>query len=291
MRDKFKVAFIVYNRPNYFKQSAESIVNQVDPKNVYLFLDGPQTPEHIPLLQQNLELFKQMFVSDQKRIYIGVENLGPHLNYLHGLYTMFKEVGAEYVLYAQDDIIYSPNYMEQLEILTEETKDDDSVAMTCCSGENPRERTEEQIERDKHFITGGGHHIGFLWFKKTFFMMEGYLDYFRYIRKKYPQNTIEFRTLFHEFLMSIGIKNTEGLGADFFSSIILFHKKKFVASTAKRLAKHIGQTGHTQVEGHPDYQYFNWIMHDETIRNFTLDMKHLGISWQTTYPYLDRPAI
>lgn len=132
---KSPVVILAYNRPKYLEKCLRSLKDQVNDREVHLFIDGPRTQEDQILIQQNLNLTKR-FLPDCE-IHDSIENLGVAFNTKRARDFIFSNNDSAIIV--EDDQVFNGYYFKQLDILVDKFKGDPDIGMINMFGEVHRE--------------------------------------------------------------------------------------------------------------------------------------------------------
>lgn len=121
----YRTAFIASRRTTWFDICCQSLKNQIN-DNCVLYLDGPVSDKNI---SQNLQTYKKHFPQGEV-VNLSFENYQPLLAWV--FLDNFKNPKSELLLLVEDDLIFSHNYIEQLRILYDHTKDSEDVISWSC---------------------------------------------------------------------------------------------------------------------------------------------------------------
>ena len=121
----YRTAFIASRRTTWLDFCCRSLKNQIN-DNCVLYLDGPISDKNI---SQNLQTYKKNFPQGEV-VNLQFENYQPLLAWV--FLDNFKNPKSELLLLVEDDLVFSHNYIEQLRILYDNTKENEDVIAWSC---------------------------------------------------------------------------------------------------------------------------------------------------------------
>jgi hypothetical protein len=149
----YRTAFIASRRITWFELCCESLKDQIN-DNCVLYLDGPISDKNI---SQNLETYKRHFPKGEV-VHSTYENYQPLLAWI--LLDNFKNPKSELLLLVEDDLLFSHNYIEQLKVLYDHTKDNDKFISWSCWSRESLPLSIEELSANKRSVIWQHNHIG-----------------------------------------------------------------------------------------------------------------------------------
>ena len=139
---KAPIVFIAHNRPDYFIQCVNSLAGQCEDREVFCFIDGPRQPEQdhqyhylrwyhdLPNIEKCRQICQKAIPKAQ--IFMERKNLGIGLMLQKARGKVFGT--DEFIIIVEDDCVFRPYYMKQLDRLIDLFKEDERIAMINCGG-------------------------------------------------------------------------------------------------------------------------------------------------------------
>lgn len=125
-----KIAFTVYNRPDYLEKTLDSWTKVRNPHN-HSFIFKVEASDKLKQIVRVIDSFKNQ-ISVPVDIVINDPALGVGKNHYDALSLVFDTMDCDAVIMAEDDIIVSNDILEYFEYAFEKYKNDESV-LTACS--------------------------------------------------------------------------------------------------------------------------------------------------------------
>lgn len=187
---KKALAIVTYARFEYFEIVLPSILNQVihgrrvsDVYDIYLFQDGlwGGESEINRVGHQRISNYLDSLPSSI-RVFLQDSNLGVafHFDFIERL--LFLEHGYDFVVFAEDDLVLAPGYMQAVDLLADKFHDDPRVGMVSAHPDNPTMPLVQQIDDSQKYTTMG-HNWGFglsrVFWEKRQLLVDCYLDLIR----------------------------------------------------------------------------------------------------------------
>lgn len=145
---KITIAFTVYDRVEYLKQTLDSW-SHVRNKNNYNFVFKVETSERLDDIVKTIESFKNKNGCSIKTI-INDPKSGVGKNQYEALSLCFDELGSEAVIMAEDDVVVSEDILEYFEYVFKKYKDDKEI-LTACSHRYVSPTTKDVIIKEQSF--------------------------------------------------------------------------------------------------------------------------------------------
>jgi len=126
----YRTAFVASRRTTWFEMCCESLKDQIN-DNCVLYLDGPISDKNV---HHNLKIYKRHFPKGEI-VHLAYENYQAVLAWI--FLDNFKNPKSDLLFVVEDDLLFSYNYIEQLKVLYDHTKDNDKfISWSCFSRES-----------------------------------------------------------------------------------------------------------------------------------------------------------
>jgi len=259
---KIAIAFVVCDRPEYFKEVLKSVKEQTlsfDNFDVYLFQDGSKNKSKV---EESIALFKEHFPEGKVRLQ--PSNVGVALNYHVASKVLFEDYS--HIIFFEEDMIISPYYLESLIPMIEKFGDDERVGMISCSGEHMLNdlETQKKFKNDLIFMERTW---GFCLPKHAFLKIqprvEEYLNKFIVGKDYRKRDSVGIRKWYEE----IGF-NTISTSQDTVKLCSLAEKSLIKITCFPGMIKHIGIEGlHNNHVAYDKYRFGEQVLFNEKIDN------------------------
>jgi hypothetical protein len=284
---------MAYNRPEYFEQTLQSIKDQLTGLDIHLFMDGPHPskPTDHDKIQKTISLFQNTFPNSP--VHTAAYHIGPQNGVVKIFNHMFGVLNADYVLWIEDDIIFEPNYMEQLNLLIDLCKDDDEVVVMSCFGRESHNWSDEKLETQYQQVVNMHNICGSVWKRSAWETLKPHFDKWSELYNKfcYPEtrDVLRYGTAQEQrtyidamylYLQSLGIYK-ECWGIDAIIGFILAASHKYRVSTAGEYLTNIGLYGYSCDGKHLDI--FDKRICPKLATSLYLDKRYIGLQHQLNY--------
>jgi hypothetical protein len=125
------ILLVLFNRPQYFQQMAESI-NKINPPKIYIHIDGPRNDEDLLKINEIKNLLENIDKNIHKEVLIQDKNLGCGLGMVTAINWFFDNEEDGIIL--EDDCIPDLSFYNYCNKLLSQYKDNDNIFMI--SGDN-----------------------------------------------------------------------------------------------------------------------------------------------------------
>ena len=172
---KLAVVFLGYNRPYYFRMTVQSFAAQNSVANldisVFFALDFSTDD-----CQREMAIFAKSFFPDAK-ILKAKKNIGVFRNFHQAEMLVFGDLGFDYALFLEDDLILHPDYLQVISRGIDLVKNDQTIGMFAGRGNAQYPSETSQIGREREVIFCDEHNWGFLltrraWTERTRLLKE-----------------------------------------------------------------------------------------------------------------------
>jgi hypothetical protein len=235
------VVIVGYRRPDYLRQLLSSVRHQtVYMPNPHLFLDGPSTPDDVPLIEQCARVFAENF--PKENIHRAEQHGGSIGNFSAALEFGFQQ--SDMVLTLEEDLVMCATYYQQMCCLTEFLAEDPDVAMWSGWGLESRGWTEQQIGDYRDYLLPMHQHCGAVMKRSAWELVAPHVEPLRAAFRQMGGAMPAHQDFVYDYLRKLGLY-PEGLGADwdeFYRAIIHYHQQ-IAVTTPFRLLRHIGEQG------------------------------------------------
>ena len=185
---KAPIVFIAHNRPDYFIQCVNSLAGQCEDREVFCFIDGPRQPaqdHHLHYLRwyhdlPNIEKCRQICQEaiPKAQIFTEEKNLGIGLMLKKARGKVFET--NEFIIIVEDDCVFQPYFVKQLDRLIDLFREDERVAVLGCNGERGSPFSYEEQKKNKNKLVIMGCMTSYVMrrssYKKISNVMNGYWD-------------------------------------------------------------------------------------------------------------------
>ena len=169
---KSPIFVMSFNRPSYLEQVLISLMGQKDcdleSRKIVLFQDGAfntfsqtsyATEEEIAAC---IKVFSRLV--PQGEIFASLSNLGVALNFDRAEKYGFETLGAESIIFLEDDLVLQPHYISTVDYLLEKFKDDKRIGYVSAYGKHTA-TLEDQMKNKNQFVSMT-HNWGFAVYKR-----------------------------------------------------------------------------------------------------------------------------
>lgn len=253
----YRTAFIASRRTTWFDICCQSLKDQIN-DNCVLYLDGPVSDKNI---SQNLQTYKKHFPHGEV-VNLSFENYQPLLAWV--FLDNFKNPKSELLFIVEDDLIFSHNYIEQLKILYNHTKNNDKFVSWSCFSRASLGMSVDRLVANSRKAVWQHNHIGsMIDMKKLKEVGEDHLSYFLSECNNNPwnvatKNIVKYMFEYMDYAYPIPpspeddhIRFITSIGIDSFycQGIIEHVGKKYRAGAIYNKLKHLGVGGRDDVHG------------------------------------------
>jgi hypothetical protein len=179
-----------FNRPGYLEKVLHSLKSQVDcdidERVIVLFQDGAVNPysklrrASDEKIGASVDIFQSIFPNAAVRA--SSNNLGVAFNFDRAEKFGFEDLKAEAVIFLEDDLILSPNYISILDSLIAEFANDQRVGYLAAYGDHTKSLEDQQ--KNKHRLIALGHNWAFALYRRQWLKMRSrVLEYLKVIER------------------------------------------------------------------------------------------------------------
>jgi len=189
-KEKTALAIFSFDRPKYLKKVLNSLEKNSDLKNLdfYLFQDGMinKFSGRVTCLEKDIEkciyLWNKCSLPN-KHLIQNHFNLGIAINQFEAKVRLFEDYEYEQVIFFEDDMLLSKNYIRLLHIMLDQFKYDKDVAVVMCNGGKIKIRTEdENIKFIYKLRTGNDNLWGWaMWKDRWELIKPAFLKYYKFV--------------------------------------------------------------------------------------------------------------
>jgi len=259
---KIAIAFIVCDRPEYFKQILDSVKAQSLPMydtDVYLFQDNSLKEDKI---KTSVDLFKDCFPNGT--VHTFESNVGVAVNYHFASTYLFIENDYTHIIFIEEDLVLSKYYFETLMLLLNKFGEDERIGMIGVSGANMMNSIEKQQQHSNE-ITSMNNTWNFCLPKHAFLtirpLLEEYLTNFIFNKNYRERDHVKIR----EWFLDNGFRGNI-TSQDYVKTCCLAKNNLIKITCYPGLVKHIGVVGlHNNVEAYKKYGFGEQELYDAPI--------------------------
>lgn len=163
------VILMTFNRPHYFEQVLQSVLNQTPmlsrELSYYMFQDGGCTAlnnfrvESDEILAKSPRIFKSYLPKGE--IHISEHNLGVALNFDRAERFIFEKMEYEEAIFLEDDLILESNYFRLIESLLDSTEGRPEIGMVSARGFSNFTSLQDQLTHINRVCLMDEHNWGF----------------------------------------------------------------------------------------------------------------------------------
>jgi len=267
---KQPVVLVGYNRPQYFFSCAVALEEQSKDREVYLFLDGERSEEEKHLVDAYEEIFEKHF--PHGTCFRSNENLGVAFNTRRAREETFELCNS--AVFIEDDLILNPFYMDIMDSLMEQLKNEDSVGMVNAYGGNTTRKLgenslENQINKKNKIVTMD-HTLAYGAWKNKYEKIKPILtEYYQLLPQEYrarPHN--EILKLWRSKGISESMTTTSQDAATVMS--MLLNEQTKISTYGNNLL-YIGEWGeHSRPQDFKRYEWDEWPVMNELVTEYEL---------------------
>lgn len=248
-KNKIAVAIFSFNRPGYLAEVLKSLEKNscIDDIDFYFFQDGTMNKFSKKLYANLLDINKCINLWNKsklpnKTLIKNQYNLGIGISQFNVKSLLFDKLRYEKVIFFEDDMIVSKNYIRLIRIMLDQFGDDPNVGAVMCHGlEDPPISKKEKLWFLYSLKTGNPQLWGWAtWLNRWEKIKSDFLEYYKFIEEIDYKERSENKILDFYKKERFNVKATSQDAAIYYS---FFKNNLIVLNTKINRSKYIGEKG------------------------------------------------